>query len=299
MKTIIFSMFFAVSLCSGFAQPIPPDSLYLGQTPPYGTAKIFASGRLASSGNWAGERIAISSDNKEIYYSEITGGWGLPNSSTRIKYYKFYNNTWNGPFILFENYYGPTFSTEGNIMYFHGGGNYDIWYSTRSKNGWDVPALLGKGLYYYQVTNPGNEYVGSIDSIGGVGDWDVCQMKDKKIRSLGKPLNSSSNDVEFFIAKDESFIITSKNESSNNRDLYISLRQPDKTWTNPVELITSKNDSLAFRWGPYVTSDNKYLFYTRGTSSKSTYLYWMRFDNLLDSLKQVTNFTLGKNNTKQ
>jgi hypothetical protein len=44
-------------------------------------------------------------------------------------------------------------------------------------------------------------------------------------------------------------------------------------------------------WGPYVSSDNKYLFYTTGTQPdySDTYVYWVRIDSLMDSL-MYTNF---------
>jgi hypothetical protein len=44
-------------------------------------------------------------------------------------------------------------------------------------------------------------------------------------------------------------------------------------------------DGLAHRWGQYVSPDGKYLFYTRGTSEKDCAIYWVRFDDLLKSLR--------------
>jgi hypothetical protein len=45
------------------------------------------------------------------------------------------------------------------------------------------------------------------------------------------------------------------------------------------------NNVLAHRWGQYVTADNKYLFYSHGTSEKDCAIYWVRFDKLLESLR--------------
>jgi hypothetical protein len=45
------------------------------------------------------------------------------------------------------------------------------------------------------------------------------------------------------------------------------------------------NNGLAHRWGQYVTADNKYLFYSHGTSEKDCAIYWVRFDKLLESLR--------------
>lgn len=42
-------------------------------------------------------------------------------------------------------------------------------------------------------------------------------------------------------------------------------------------------------WGPYVTPDNKYLFYTTGTKPdySDVNVYWVRVDGLIDSLKKT------------
>jgi hypothetical protein len=45
-------------------------------------------------------------------------------------------------------------------------------------------------------------------------------------------------------------------------------------------------------WGPYVTDDNKFLFFTAGTKPdySDTYVRWVRIDILIDSLKH-TNYS--------
>ncbi|RPI59182.1 MAG: hypothetical protein EHM44_12580 [Ignavibacteriales bacterium] len=73
------------------AQTIPDDSLYLGQTPPGNIRKIF--NLTVDQGYFAAEKIAISPNGKEIYYEEVNSNW----TSFKFKYYKYYNNKWNGP----------------------------------------------------------------------------------------------------------------------------------------------------------------------------------------------------------
>ena len=72
--------------------------------------------------------------------------------------------------------------------------------------------------------------------------------------------------------------------------LRISYHKMDGGWTNPKGLGSTINFGLGM-WGPVVTADNKYLFYTTGTRAdfSDTYIYWVRIDNLIDSLKH-TNF---------
>jgi|ERR1022692_138294 hypothetical protein len=94
------------------------------------------------------------------------------------------------------------------------------------------------------------------------------------------------NARDFFIARDESYMIVSANETKDFEcELYISFRKADKTWTIPVSLGPLINDGVAHRWGEYVTPDNKYLFYSRGTSEKDCAIYWVRFDRLLETLR--------------
>ena len=113
MKTVfqsIFYLFFGV-IC--LAQSIPTDSLYLGQIPPNDNPKIFKLS--VTLGFFAAERIAISKDGKNIYYNEQNGY--NPTSITRSKYYSYYNNKWNGPFVLFEEYGCIAFSLNDDTMF--------------------------------------------------------------------------------------------------------------------------------------------------------------------------------------
>jgi hypothetical protein len=58
-------------------------------------------------------------------------------------------------------------------------------------------------------------------------------------------------------------------------------------WTTPKNLGEIINDPAEARWGPFVSSDNKYLFYSHG--SKPDYsdagTKWVRIDNVVESLK--------------
>ena len=91
--------------------------------------------------------------------------------------------------------------------------------------------------------------------------------------------------MDFFISGDESYIIITSG------GLKISFNKKDGTWTNPKSLGPNINSFLG-EWGPYVTKDNKYLFFTAGTKKdySDTYVRWVRIDNLISSLK-FTNFT--------
>ncbi len=109
--TLFLSLLIIIS-STLFAQEIPSDSLYLGQSPPGNNPKIF--NLPLTSGHRACERIAITSDGKEIYYGELNT---YPPSSYRIRCYKYQDNKWQGPFNVFEGYNAPSLSINDSIIY--------------------------------------------------------------------------------------------------------------------------------------------------------------------------------------
>lgn len=277
-----------------YSQSIPADSLYLGQTPPENTPKIFELS--VTSGLRAVERITISTDGKEIYYSELNS-W--PATNKRIKCYKYTDSKWEGPFVVFEGYVCPALSVNDSIIYMQKDLNNIActYYSKRNSTGWSTPSrLLSTSLqtHYFQKTNLGNYYLASTPG----GNSDLCKLKinntDTTIQNLGKPINTSAVENDFFIARDESFIIVFR--LSTPYDLFISYNKGNGKWTNPKSLGVNINTSI-YECCPFVTQDNKYLFFTRGGNYMPSYnTYWVKVDDLIENLKH-TNFDpyLNKN----
>jgi hypothetical protein len=140
--------------------------------------------------------------------------------------------------------------------------------------------------HYFQSTARGNYYISTISGKGaGLRDW--CRVdisgKDTVAVSLGRPLNTSGDNLDFFVARDESYMIL-----TNRPGMAISYKKEDGSWTNPRSLGPKINFGLG-SWGPWVTADNKYLFYTTGTKPdySDVAVYWVRIDALIDSLKNT------------
>ena len=76
---------------------------------------------------------------------------------------------------------------------------------------------------------------------------------------------------------------------TNRPGLGISYRKNDGSWTNPVNFGPNIDFGLG-SWGPYVTPDNKYLFYSTGTKPdySDVSVYWVRIDGVIDSLKSLS-----------
>lgn len=295
MKAIYITFLSLLLVNAGFAQTIPNDSLFLGQLVPDDTPEVFKL--QVSPEHFAAERITISNDGREIYYSEIKSYY--PINSARIKSYGFTDGKWTGPFVLFEGFCSPALSVTGDTMYFENG-TAEAYFSVKKNLQWSAPVrILSKleSAHYMQVTNKGNQYISSKpDETIGISDW--CKLKftasDTIAIGLGMPLNTAWDNLDFFVSKDESFIIV-----TTPFGLAISYPKNDGTWTNPRNLGAKINYGLGM-WGPQVTPDNKYLFYTTGTRPdySDVYVYWVRVDGLIDSLKHTNIPPYAKNKIK-
>ncbi len=296
MKTLIFLIIYSTLLNTCFTQPIPTDSLYLGQVPPGYEPKIFI---LPINGSFRPiERITISSDRKEIYFSQLNG-YGNPLNVTKIHCYKYFDNMWQGPTELFNGYAAPALSPNDSILFMQATITYDraeTYYSRRTITGWSIPVQMfhfSQQSHYTQSTSLNNIYIStnfpgsSLRDIGKV----VISGADTTVMSIGLPINTIQDESDFFIARDESYIIHARHSSSATGDLYISYKKTGGGWTNSKSLGSHINyPTPTWEYGPFVTQDNKYLFFTRGGNAWNSYFtYWVRIDNIIDSLK-YTNY---------
>jgi len=267
---------------------------YLGQTRPSDTPQIFAPGLLTDRGTIVMDRITFSHDGREVYYYQCDGWGSLANA--KIKTFRYDGHRWTGPTVLNQHLFAVTMAPNDKELYFADDDGKHVLRSPRTKDGWTAPVEAYKepfSLYGFMPVKSGTIYIAKEsddeDKKRGI-TTSFSTMKISKagpqVQSLGVPLNEPGYNGEFFIAPDESYMIVSANETKTFEcELYISFRKPDLTWTVPVSLGPKINDGLAHRWGQYVTPDGKYLFYTRGTSSKDSAVYWVQFDTLLASLR--------------
>ncbi len=296
-KTLILSTLFSVLAVSVPAQTVPTASMYLGQQVPGTTPKILQL--QVTPGLAAAERIAITSDNREIYYGELDN-W--PSTVQRIKYYKYSGTGWQGPFVAFEGYIAPSLSANDSIMYMQKNLNNNTlsctFYSRKTAAGWSVPQRLlsmNRNTHYFQESGLKNFYTASSPTSTGAAT-DLCKLNirngDTTIQNLGKPVNTTATENDLYVARDESYIIFCRFIEGSASDLYITYKTANGRWTNPKTLGTQVNTPNP-NWEacPYVTNDNKFLFFMRGGNALSSYaIYWVAVDHLLDSLRQ-TNFS--------
>lgn len=294
MKKVLLSIFTLFIGVAAFAQPIPADSLFLGQTPPGDTPTVFPLQVVA--GSFAAERIAITNDGKTIFYHELDGYSemdGKPHTQ-RIKQYNYTNGKWSQPVVLFEGFGMPALSITGDTLYCQKVGEdkmVQAYFSVKDGFEWSAPRRFLLNIayaHYYQATNSGNHYISSAVS-NGIGRIDRCRLlingTDTTAIGLGRPINAFKYNLDYYVALDESFMVT-----SNRGKLGVSYPKTDGCWTNPKLFGPEINFGLG-AWGTYVTSDNKYLFFTSGTKEdySDTYVRWVRIDKLVDSLRHTNN----------
>lgn len=268
---------------------------YLAMKRPGDTPEVFAPGQLAEPGTFVMGRVAFSSDGKEFYYTQGDSWNSLEHA--KIKSVRFENGQWQKPVVINQQFVSPTLSVDGNTLYFRIGNMNNVWLSRRIAGGWSAAQPLIQasfGVYDFMPTRSGRFYVGSEASAEDAkfGSTYVFSRlaftaEGVKVESLGRPLNAKGYNGDFFVAPDESYMIVSANETPDyESELQISFRRPDDTWSVPIGLGSKINSGLAHRWGQFVTADEKYLFYSYGTSEKDCAIYWVRFDRLLKELRR-------------
>jgi Tol biopolymer transport system component len=79
---------------------------------------------------------------------------------------------------------------------------------------------------------------------------------------LGSGINSEFNDWCPYIDPDEEYLIFSSNRPGGygRLDLWVSFRQPDETWGEPLNLGPEINSDDNERF-PHMSPDGKYLFF--------------------------------------
>lgn len=254
---LVFSVLFVVG--ESYAANESPVLIgpYLGQTPPGSTPEIFAPGIVATAG-WEVSG-AFTPDLNEFYFIRDS----KESEKQEIVVFKSTNNRWHES--VFSPRVGtPLFSPDGNIM--HLGKRY----KERTETGWSEVKTLAapfdslpimrlsassKGTYYF------DEF--KRDFTGDIRYSRLVDGKYEEPKLLGKEINSGKS-FHPFIAADESYLIfdSKRDGGYGDSDLYISYRQQDDTWGEPINL-GDKINTAGWEAMASVTSDGKYLFFNR------------------------------------
>ena len=293
----IIQLFFILSMqvissMSLYAQTIPNDKLYLGQTPPGNKPEIFAPG-IISLENRFETYPTFSPDGKEMYFSVVNASW----TEGKILYTKIKDGIWSNPeialfsdnqFINWESFISP----DGQKMFFASNrppsSNMDIWMTERISNSiWSNPVHLDNQINSNAedgsacVTLNGTLYFKSSRG-GGFGNSWLYRSKlvdgvYSEIENLGNIIKTGHQETEPYMSPDESYMIFISQTRIGGKggwDLWICFRNKDNSWTEPIN-IGQEINSTDDEYGPRVTHDGKYLFFTRENRGKTMDIYWV------------------------
>jgi len=293
-KNVWLVAFLAVGSIPAFAKPFAVGP-YLGQTPPGPVAKVFAPGLISDTRPQTWEAFGtFSADGNTFCFMRGPGlfitentdkGWTTPELIKSIP-----SKIW-AP-------WSPCLSPDANSIFFTRSlikplNKRNLYRCNRTARGWATPEQLGSPL-----SSPAKEitcsiaannsiYIGSTRKRipGKSGVWIAPIMDSTWPRIERVTLNFPAGDMG--IAPDESFMVfTDMNLPGGygHRDLYLTLRLSDGTWSKPRNLGPRINTAY-IEHGPRISPDKKYLFFNRSNGWNMRIhtgnIYWVELKEYL------------------
>jgi len=287
-----------------FAEPFAKGP-YLGQTPPGATAQLFAPGLITDTRpqTWESHGTFSADGNTFCYlrcpirHSPRAGGVFIIENS---------DQGWTAPKLVESmgefSAWAPCLSPDANSIYFARGlpeSKRNLYRCDRTPRGWAVPQELGPPLsssspeITCSLAANNSIYLGSIRKGGPRGGISIIWAAPFVDNTWPRVSHISMHDqqegrpADPGIAPDESFMVfTAINLPGGygHRDIYLTLRLPDGTWSKPRNLGPKINSSY-IEQSPRVSPDKKYLFFTRSDGwdprKHSADIYWVELKEYL------------------
>lgn len=278
------------------AQQFPAlKGLYLGETPPGMTPKLFGKG-IVSTSRGVHSTVTFSPTLDEAVW----------NDRDTICVMKMENGVWRAPrkIPFFRPNYGldaPFYSFDGKRIYFLAGqlspegmsGDQDIWYISRTSDGWSEPILFDSVVnsvpihWQISMTNKGDVYTSNraiFCSRFDNGRHMTPEMLPAIINNVPDSTQMAGTIGPLISPQGDYLIFNRFNpRPSFAVDFLISFRKPDGNWTQPQDLGAKLGGSgMAARLSP----DGKYLFFMsdRPGSARERSIYWVDA-KIIDELK--------------
>ncbi|MFC1898094.1 hypothetical protein ACFLYJ_00835 [Candidatus Cloacimonadota bacterium] len=254
----------------------------MGQTPPGDEPELFAPDIVSNGMN--NRDVAMMPDGSEMYFSVSFGNYAY----SAIVCSKLENGLWTplevAPFSTNSkySYYEPFIAPDGKKMFFVTEEPIDedtlrtdsnIWVMDRVDNNWSEPYPLPEnintenGEYFPSITRDGVLYYTGVDTEKRVNiilrsKWENGKFADPEI--LPDHINIGRSRYNATISSDESYLIIpvfGAEDSYGGTDYYISFRDENDNWTDPVNMGPKINTEDNREWSAYVSPDGKYLFF--------------------------------------
>lgn len=260
--------------------------LYFGQTPPGITPEIFAPG-IVSTGSVELNSVFLP-DFSEFYFTRKTAEGLYVIMMTKVK-----NGLWAKPVpASFSGEYedaDPFITSDGKrLLYISrkplkgSGPPHDIFILEREEDEWSQPFNPGLPVntehneIYPCLTAKGSLYFNS-DRPGSYGKRDLYRSEYRngtfsEPENLGGAISTEYDEGDIYVPDDESYLIfvsSGRPDSLGSGDLYICFKGKEGKWTVPINMGETINTE-GYDYGPIVTVDKKYFFYTRNND-----IYWV------------------------
>ncbi|MGD8306108.1 MAG: T9SS type A sorting domain-containing protein [Ignavibacteria bacterium] len=284
---------------NSIAQGLP----YFGQEPPGMIPVRFPSASLLATSDWFWHGNPVfSPDLMEMYFAKYL----TSDNRIELAFVEVEDAQWTQlqipPFANLN--YGennPWFSESGDTLYFisHRPGGF-IFYVTRTPTGWSQASALNIPLppnsgtgWQFSISNDKTIYF-EIWANNGADPPDIYRTtyvngQYTMSQGLGTPINTSDNEFNPYIDPEERFILFLSNRAGGYgfHDIYISSRNQDGTWNDPINLgpeINSDVDDAA----PYISPDGLYFFFnTQKTGDLGYNPYWVDAQVVYDLITDV------------
>jgi hypothetical protein len=298
LNTLIFQFCILLVACTIWAQDdsnfIDISGPYLGQPSPGTDPVLFAPDILPVDGIQHCFP-AFSPDGEEVYWMKVEFEDERPRGE--IWFMEAVGDRWTVPAVASfsgeYNDHSPVFSFDGNRLYFASnrpggvGRGKNIWFVERTDTNWGKPVNLGSppnsenGASQISFTRSGSVYF--ISTFEGT-QWGTAIYKSsfadgeyQEPEVIDSPIMTEHADVYPCISPDESFLIFGSSRpgtQSTETDLYISFRNPDGTWAQPIHMNERINNGMTVSFS-FVTHDSRYLFFNRFDSTGTDKFYWV------------------------
>lgn len=280
--TKIFLPFIPILLLLSFGCKSINDSFdFFGQTYPDSIPVIFAPGIVSVKGRLE-HGISFTPDGRELAFGilnkEDFGG--------KIFYAKKINEKWAEP-VVFEPLksecaYLPYFSPNGKSLLFTqskaGRDNFhtDIWLIEKINDKWGDSKMLEAPVSSTSreanacMTSDGTIYFSSNRNCEGKENCHTADLYCSKLTdnayqnadSISEFVSSNDEESIFISPKEDYIIFCRYTGNESGVDLYISYRDINNHWVDP-QRIDSTINSKDWDRRPFVSIDNKFLFFTR------------------------------------
>lgn len=274
---------------------------YFGQNPPGDTPVVFAPDIISVDSTVEHGSPSFSPDGSEVFWQS---NYRQSGKETQISCMTMHRtkNKWTTPETSSYGH-GPVFSPDGGKLYFNNKEKKGtISYIEKEGNKWSDPKNLDliarfpelKFAYNLSFTKTGTLYfLGHAEELETMNNFAIYRSElidgiYAKPELLPSNINTENGLLNWtpFIAPDESYLLFSSSRNTSETDygdIYISFRNADGNWTDPVKLNNGVNTDRQERF-PAISPDGKYLFFTRWITRSNEDVFWVSAD-IIQELK--------------